>query len=230
MYEIITNFFETFSLESLTARMIVAVFLGGFIGLERSKQGQAAGLRTHVLVSLGASLSAIIGLYTTEVLGYNNDPLRVGAQVVSGIGFLGVGTILVVGKSHIKGLTTAAGLWTTACIGLACGIGYVSIALISTIIVMITMTLMTKIEIARSFNHSNEYFFVELNDASKVNELISEINSKYNVFEVRISNPKSNLVGHVGLQLVLSDLSSDQIQEVIDLSKKDYVTYSIQSY
>ena len=230
MYNEFINFIEAFSLESLTLRMIIAVFLGGMIGLARAKQGQAAGLKTHVLVSLGASLSAIIGLYTSEVLGYNNDPLRIGAQVVSGIGFLGVGTILVVGKSHIKGLTTAAGLWTTACIGLACGVGFVMIALISCLIVLITMTLVNKIEITKSLNHNNEYFFLELNDPSKVNEFIEEIKNKYNVFEVRISTPKSNIVGNVGIQLVISDLTNSQINELINYSNLEYVTYFIQSY
>lgn len=230
MYYEFIAFIETFSLESLTLRMIISVMLGGMIGLARAKQGQAAGLKTHVLVSLGASLSVIIGLYTTEVLGYTNDPLRVGAQVVSGIGFLGVGTILVVGKSHIKGLTTAAGLWATACIGLACGVGFVMIGIISTFIVLITMTLVNKIEITKSLNHNNEYFFLELNDATKVNEFIENIKRKYSVFEVRISTPKSNITGNVGIQLVISDLTEEQINELISLSKLDYVTYFIQSY
>ena len=230
MYNEFISFIETFNLASLTARMIISVFLGGMIGIARSKKGQAAGLKTHVLVSLGASLSAIIGLYTSEVLGYNNDPLRIGAQVVSGIGFLGVGTILVVGKTQIKGLTTAAGLWATAGIGLACGVGFVMIAIIASIIVLITMTLVNQIEVNSSINHNNEYFFVELNDATKVNEFIDELKSKYHLYEVRISTPKSNITGNVGIQLVFSDLNETQINEIINYSKLEYVTYFIQSY
>lgn len=119
---------------------------GGIIGMERGRHGRAAGLRTHVLVSLGAAISAIVGLYTTEVLEYSNDPLRVGAQVISGIGFLGVGSILIVGKSHVRGLTTAAGLWATASIGLASGVGYLTVACAATLVVFLTMTVMSRLE------------------------------------------------------------------------------------
>ena len=227
--EWIIEFFKTFTLASLTVRMIAAVLLGGAIGFARTKQGQAAGLKTHVLVSLGASLATIIGLYTTEVLGYNNDPMRVAAQVVSGIGFLGVGTILVVGKSHIKGLTTAAGLWATACIGLACGVGFVSVAVISTLIVMITMTVVNRIEISKSWNH-NEYFLAELNDVNRVNEFIAELKSRYNLVEVRVSNPKSNLPGYVSVQLVISDLSDEMMEEIMLYNQKEYIAYFVQSY
>ena len=119
MYHAIISFFQAYTTPSVIVRMLLAVACGGIIGMERGRHGRAAGLRTHVLVSVGAAISAIVGLYTTEILGYSNDPLRVGAQVISGIGFLGVGSILVVGKSHVRGLTTAAGLWATASIGLA---------------------------------------------------------------------------------------------------------------
>ena len=227
--EWIIEFFKTFTLASLTVRMIAAVLLGGAIGFARTKQGQAAGLKTHVLVSLGASLATILGLYTTEVLGYNNDPMRVAAQVVSGIGFLGVGTILVVGKSHIKGLTTAAGLWATACIGLACGVGFVSVAVISTLIVMITMTVVNRIEISKSWNH-NEYFLAELNDVNRVNEFITELKSRYNLVEVLVSNPKSNLPGYVSVPLVISDLSDEMMEEIMLYNQKEYIAYFVQSY
>ena len=227
--KMIFEFIESFTLASLTVRMIAAVILGGAIGFARTKQGQAAGLKTHVLVGLGASLSTIVGLYTTEVLGYSNDPMRIAAQVVSGIGFLGVGTILVVGKSHIRGLTTAAGLWATACIGLACGVGFVSVAFISTLIVIVTMTLVNRIEISKAWNH-NDYFLVELNDVNRCNELIIELKEKYNVVEVRVSNPKSNLAGYLSIQLVISDLSAEQFEEIMQYNQKDYIAYFVQSY
>ena len=223
------EFFGQFTLVSLTARMIAAVFLGGAIGFARTKQGQAAGLKTHVLVSLGASLASIIGLYTTEVLGYNNDPMRIAAQVVSGIGFLGVGTILVVGKSHIRGLTTAAGLWATACIGLACGVGFVSVAVISTLIVMMTMTVVNRIEISKSWNH-NEYFLAELNDITRCNEFIAEIKSKYNVVEVRVTSAKSNLSGHISIQFVIGDLTGEMVEEIMQYNQREYIVYFVQSY
>ena len=113
--------------------------------MERGRQGRAAGMRTHILVSLGAALTVMIGLFAIKA-GYDSDPLRIGAQVVSGIGFLGVGTILLKGRFQITGLTTAAGLWCAATIGLALGIGFYEGAFIVFAIAMFTVTVMHKLE------------------------------------------------------------------------------------
>ena len=118
-------------------RLAVALVLGGIIGIERSGTKHDAGLRTHILVCLGAAGITLL----SEVLiknGYNTDVSRLGAQVVSGIGFLGAGCILVNGNK-VKGLTTAAGLWTTACVGLATGMGYFFISVTMTALVLIAM-------------------------------------------------------------------------------------------
>lgn len=118
-------------------RLTVAVLLGGVIGIERSGTKHDAGLRTHILVCLGAAGITLL----SEVLiinGYTTDISRLGAQVVSGIGFLGAGCILVNGNK-VKGLTTAAGLWTTACVGLATGVGYYFISVTITVLVLLAM-------------------------------------------------------------------------------------------
>lgn len=118
-------------------RLIVAVVLGGIIGIERSGTKHDAGLRTHILVCLGAA--GITMLSEALIMkGYNTDISRLGAQVVSGIGFLGAGCILVNGNK-VKGLTTAAGLWTTACVGLATGMGYYFISVTMTVLVLLAM-------------------------------------------------------------------------------------------
>lgn len=106
------------------ARLGLAFLLGGLIGLERETHGQAAGLRTHVVVTIGAALITLISLRVAEMgTGPNTDPGRIAAQIVTGIGFLGAGAILRYGMT-IRGLTTAACLWTSAGIGMACGIGF----------------------------------------------------------------------------------------------------------
>lgn len=118
-------------------RLAVAVVLGGIIGIERSGTRHDAGLRTHILVCLGAAGITLL----SEVLlmdGYSTDVSRLGAQVISGIGFLGAGCILVTGNK-VKGLTTAAGLWTTACVGLATGMGYFFISITITAFMLIAM-------------------------------------------------------------------------------------------
>ncbi len=118
----------------VTIRLVVALLLGGIIGIEREFRAKDAGFRTHFLVSVGSALFCVVSQY-----GFGEelkDASRVAAQVVSGIGFLGAGTIIFQ-KNVIRGLTTAAGLWVTAAIGLACGTGMLLIATVSTALVLI---------------------------------------------------------------------------------------------
>ncbi len=123
------DYLRELNLVSITLRIILAILIGGAMGLERGRKNRPAGLRTYILVCLGSTLVMMTNQYVYEVFDAS-DPVRLGAQVISGIGFLGAGTIMVTGKSQIKGLTTAAGLWTAACSGLAIGIGFYEGALI----------------------------------------------------------------------------------------------------
>lgn len=109
------------------------------IGWERGAHGKNAGIRTFSLVCLGAALVMVVNEFLFNKYS-QGDPARLGAQVISGVGFLGVGTIIVTGKSHVKGLTTAATLWATACIGIAIGSGYVFGGLIAMLMILFIMT------------------------------------------------------------------------------------------
>ena len=129
------------TLGSIVLRILVAVLLGGVIGLERGMKNRPAGLRTYMLVCMGSCVVMLINQYTTQVFG-TGDPVRLGAQVISGIGFLGAGTIVVTSHNQIKGLTTAAGLWASACIGLAIGIGLYEVALIAGLCVFLVLTVL----------------------------------------------------------------------------------------
>lgn len=113
---------------SIMLRLVMSVLFGGIIGYERGRAGRPAGLRTHILVCLGSTLAILTNQYVYQTYGIS-DPTRLGAQVISGIGFLGAGTIIVTGRHQVKGLTTAAGLWATACMGLAIGIGFYKAAI-----------------------------------------------------------------------------------------------------
>lgn len=127
----------------IVVRLVVAVILGGLIGIEREGTHHAAGLRTHILVCLGAA--GITALSDALILnGYATDISRFGAQVVSGIGFLGAGCIMV-NNNKVQGLTTAAGLWTTACVGLATGLGYYIISVTITVLVLLAMLVLRPI-------------------------------------------------------------------------------------
>ena len=119
MMEKLAEIFYSFNEISVVARLVLAVICGGIIGLEREKKRRAAGFRTHILISMGAAMTALVGQYLMTFS--STDPLRIGAQVVSGMGFIGAGAIIVTRRKEAKGLTTAAGLWTTAIIGLAAG-------------------------------------------------------------------------------------------------------------
>lgn len=122
------------NLLTMIIRTLMAILCAGVIGFERDAHGSAAGLRTHILVCLGAMIAMSTGVFAATH--FSGDASRVGAQVVSGIGFLGAGTIMV-SRGHIKGLTTAAGLWTSACIGLAIGTGFYEAAIVGTVAVLI---------------------------------------------------------------------------------------------
>lgn len=128
-------------------KLLLATFLGGIIGMERESLNRPAGFRTHILVCVGAALTMLVSISIFENYGSNTnvDPGRIAAQVVSGIGFLGAGTIIREGAT-VKGLTTAASLWTVASIGLAVGSGYYVGAVLATGIVFLTLIFLTKIE------------------------------------------------------------------------------------
>ena len=130
---------------AVVLRIFVAVVVGGILGLERGMKNRPAGLRTYMLVCVGACVIMLTNQYIYQVFG-SGDPVRMGAQVVSGIGFLGAGTIIVTRRNQIKGLTTAAGLWSAAGVGLALGVGFYEAALAGTVAVFFVMTLLQRMD------------------------------------------------------------------------------------
>ena len=130
---------------AVALRVFTAVIIGGILGLERGMKNRPAGLRTYMLVCVGACIVMLTNQYIFQVFG-SGDPVRMGAQVVSGIGFLGAGTIIVTRRNQIKGLTTAAGLWSAAGVGLALGVGFYEAAIAGTVAVFFVMTLLQKMD------------------------------------------------------------------------------------
>lgn len=127
----------------LALRLAVGLVLGAIIGFERELQRQPAGFRTHSLVSLGAALFTVVSAYGFS--GDLVDPTRIAAQIVSGIGFIGAGTILQ-HRGNIRGLTTAASLWAVAAIGTAAGAGLYSVALVGTILILVVLSILDRVE------------------------------------------------------------------------------------
>lgn len=127
-------------------RMILAVICGGLIGIEREYKRRAAGFRTHILICLGAAITTLTSQYLFLEMHYNTDLGRLGAQVIAGIGFIGAGSILVNRRQRVKGLTTAAGLWATAIVGLCLGTGFYEGGVVATALVLLAELLFVKIE------------------------------------------------------------------------------------
>ena len=140
-----SNDLKTINDTTIILRLILAVLLGGMIGFERGRAGRPAGLRTHILVCLGSALAIMTNQYVWQEFGIS-DPTRMASQVISGIGFLGAGTILVTGRHQVKGLTTAAGLWATACMGLAIGIGFYKAAIFACILIAFSTIVLHRLD------------------------------------------------------------------------------------
>lgn len=142
-------------------RILLALLLGGILGIERGMKNRPAGMRTYMLVCIGSCMIMLTNQYVFQTLG-SGDPVRMGAQVVSGIGFLGAGTIMVTRHSQIRGLTTAAGLWAAAAVGLAVGIGFYEAAVGGSIAIFIVLTLLNKLDDAMHRNTKNIELYIEL--------------------------------------------------------------------
>ena len=138
--------FRDITFYSLLIRMLLAMFCGCVIGAERESKRRPAGLRTHILICLGASMTTLTSQYLCYKMGYYTDIGRMGAQVIAGIGFIGAGTIITTRRRHIKGLTTAAGLWAAAVVGLSIGAGFFEIGVIATVAILIVEALLVKLE------------------------------------------------------------------------------------
>ena len=191
-----------FSLLSVIIRLFAAALMGGLIGSERGRHGRAAGLRTHILVCVGAAMTSLTSMYLTEALGFNGDVARISAQVISGIGFLGAGTILIRNSSVITGLTTAAGMWATAAIGVAVGYGFYSGALVATLIGIFSVTVLSRLEKKKKNNIS---VYVEVRDITEVEFILKILKTLDEaLISYDIIPPKSGYTGNVGITCILN--------------------------
>jgi len=169
---------------SIIVRLLIAIICGGILGAERAVKRHAAGFRTYILVAVGAAIAGLANQFIIDFFG-SGDGARLGAQVISGIGFLCAGTILVTSRSQIKGLTTAAGLWACGVMGLAAGLGFYTLALISCVIIFLILSILPPIEdyfIERSRAFT---LHVELESRPNLKELVNYLrNEGYQVTNV----------------------------------------------
>ena len=204
------SYFRDFSTVTALLRIVLAVIAGGLIGNERGRHGRAAGFRTHILVCLGGAMTALCSLFVLTVYGYDGDIFRIPAQVISGIGFLGAGIILVRNNNTVAGLTTAAGMWVTATIGVAFGYGFYAGGAVTTVICLINAVLLTRVEQNRI---RAMRFYVEVNDVSKIQDVLDQIEAAFHQDVMIETIPaKSGLPGSVGF--VVSTMSRSDYEKI----------------
>ena len=218
------SYIQDFNELSVMVRIILAVIAGGIIGIERGIHGSSAGLRTHIFVCVGSALTALCSLYVSKVLGYSGDVFRIPASVVSGIGFLGAGTILVKNDNSIAGLTTATGMWVTAITGITFGYGFYAGGIVTTLICIVNAALLTKVEHNRLHNLR---FYIEVSNVDRIQPIINKI---YDILKKHIYiepiPAKSGIVGHVGLEVTAS--TKDDFEKVKnELSSFEEIYYIV---
>jgi len=169
---LVPAYLREINMTSIIFRFLLAAVCSGLIGLSRGKKHHAAGLRTHILVCVGAASVMMINQFTYDYLGYNGDIGRMGAQVISGIGFLGAGTILVTAKKHIRGLTSAAGLWASACMGLAIGIGFYEAAVVMCILLFAILSWLDKLDEKYIKTSSDLTIYIEYDSTIPLSRII----------------------------------------------------------
>ena len=190
---------------------------GGIIGLERSRKNRPAGFRTYMIVCLSSALVMMTNQYI-----YNNfsgsDPARLGAQVISGIGFLGAGTIMITSRNQIKGLTSAAGLWASACLGLAIGVGFYSGAVIVALIVFIIITFFKKIDYMLTSNNRIINIYTSFKSIEQLDKFIIFCN--LSDFKVRNIEITKDTIPHEISVIAIITLEAKERMNHVDVIQK----------
>lgn len=225
------------TMPALVVKILLSVFFGGLIGLERGHKHRAAGSRTYMIVCLGAALTMILSHYETYIM--NNlweevakmldkqvDVSRYSAKVISGIGFLGAGTIIVTGRQEIKGLTTAAGLWASACMGLAIGSGYYECAILGFLLIIFTTVVLDRVSawIVSTARNMDLYIeFEKMEDLGTIINTFKEMNIQ--IFDVDIQREKQSNGVTIGA-VISSRLPKKETHSNVmsRISKFDFVT------
>jgi putative Mg2+ transporter-C (MgtC) family protein len=181
---------QEINIVSVCVRVLLSILIGGFLGMERGRKNRPAGFRTYMLVCLGAALVMMTNQYVYQVYRLS-DPVRMGAQVVSGIGFLGAGSIIVTGRHQIRGITTAAGLWSAACCGLAIGIGFYEGAIVGGVAILLVMAALGSLDGAIRKRSTIMELYLEFNSKKPFSGFIEYAReNKLEIREMEISKNK----------------------------------------
>ena len=201
------GYLRELNMASVMLRLTLAMLFGGMIGMERARKGRAAGFRTYMLVCLGAALTMLLGQYLALMVAggwtdgsgqpLKTDVARFGAQVISGIGFLGAGTIIVTGRQEVKGLTTAAGLWASACMGLAIGAGFYECVLPGLVLIFLCVRVLPALEAVMVENARNMNLYIEFTSLDDVGLILGCIKAQeVDIYDVDIERGRKDRAQH----------------------------------
>ena len=221
------NYISELNAVSIVIRLLLSVICGGIIGVERGRKGQAAGCRTHMLVCIASALVMMTNIFVVNEYSPASDPTRIGAQVVSGIGFLGAGTIIVTSKNQIRGLTTAAGLWASACMGLAIGVGFYELAIIGNIFIFLVIAILNKFDRKVYGKSKIMEAYVELDNSHILSKLIAYArNNNYEIRNIQVIKNKGLDTNKIAALFSLKSKENlDHSDVIADLSLIDGVSY-----
>ena len=213
---------EQFGIGTILLRLCLALLCGGIIGLERAKKHQSAGFRTYMLVCLGSTLTMLLGqyeYYLTHIAGSGSaDVSRLGAQVINGIGFIATGTILVTDRQEVKGLTTAAALWASACMGLALGIGFYEGAIIGCVFIFGGMTILHRIDDYMLSKSKIVELYIELEAIQNINEVVTLLReNQIETTYIEITKSENNSTREAGVFLTVKQHQKKVHAELISM-------------
>lgn len=223
----IINYLQGSSLLAIGIRLFIATLFGCLIGWERIVNKQKAGIRTFALVSLGAAVATVLNLYLVYYMGESVDASRIPAGVVSGIGFLGAGTIIVTGRNQIRGLTTAATMWVTATMGMVIGAGYLGIGVVCFALVMVTNRIL--FALSRQVEEHSRYIsiYLEVEKAKGVIRLRQYIaETGYDLNSMNKTKEKTLQASDVAITVELDMKKKIDHRKVLEeFAKLEYVNY-----
>lgn len=211
----------------MAMRLVLSCFLGAIVGLERESGERPAGFRTHTLVCMGSCLFMLVSIYGFDGLGTVRDPARIAAQVVSGVGFLGAGTILHEGV-NVKGLTTAASIWMVAAIGLATGVGLYTLAIIATFLMLATLIVFGKWGEIIHLNRQNERYEIKISakdDPGNIDKIMNHLNIRgVKIKSLNVVRDMYNSTVTLNVRLLVSSASTEEFNDIlVDVKNLNYI-------
>ncbi len=203
------SYLRELNMTSMMLRVFLAMLMGGLIGIDREQKKRPAGFRTHMLVAMAAASTQILSQYldfmldtqwaeARAIVGNRTDVVRLGAQIVSGVGFIGTGTILLTERQEVKGLTTASCLWASACMGLAIGAGFYECVIVGIVLVVLVMKIFPLIDDSVLASSRNMNFYVEMDSVENLGTVVNCVKEKnIRIYDVDLGKVEQNGERHV---------------------------------